>query len=193
MRLKVVVVEHPSLFNLDPLDEKLTHFALFGYPVTLKLDVSDLQKRFHELSKQVHPDKFVLKTPKEQSLAMRWSTRLNRAYQTLKEYDSRANYILTLHGKSRTANAKVPVELAESYFEMQDLLEESSNPEPLSNFKNHLLELKANSRKEWEAMETAWEKEAGSAALLTRISDQLNFEHYLNSMLEDVSKKLGEI
>lgn len=193
MRQKVVVVELPSLFNLDPLDEKLTHFALLGFPVTLKIDVAELQKRFHELSKQVHPDKFVLKTPKEQSLAMRWSTRLNRAYQTLKDYDARANYVLTLYGKSRTANAKVPVELAESYFEMQDLLEESSNPAPLVQFKNHLLELKANSKKEWEQIESLWEKEVGSSSVLNRISDQLNFEHYLNSMLEDVSKKLGEI
>lgn len=175
------------------MDENSSYFAVFSYPVTLKIDLADLQKRFHELSKKVHPDKFTLKTPKEQSLATRWSAILNRAYQTLKDRQLRSKYILTLYNKDPTQNAKIPIELAESYFELQDLLTDGTSFEPLIKFKEHLLKLKESAHKDWLLLENEWG--GGSSNLpasLAKLSDLLNFEHYLDSMLKDVKKRLGE-
>ncbi len=168
-----------------------SYFEVMGLPVSLAIDTSRLQTRYHALSKQVHPDKFATQSPQQQSLAMRWSTLLNRAYQTLKARDKRANYLLEREGISRTKNAKVPVDLAESYFELQDLLQEGGSDDALIQFRDQLLKLKEEYETNWAVLEKEWDSALSKKEVLQKISDLLNEEHYLESMLEDVVKKLG--
>lgn len=180
-----------ALIPLDLAREMPSYFDVLGVPTHLAVNENELQKRFHEISKKIHPDRFAIKSPAEQSLAMKWATLLNRAYQTLKSRDLRINYLLSQNGISRTKNAKVPVELAESYFEMQDLLSEGGSAEPLLAFQKNLLELKENVEKDWEVLEKQWDASSDKKEIFQKASDLLNYEHYLSSMLEDMSEKIG--
>src|SRR5262245_51309270 len=137
MLRKAVVVEHRSQFKcwhchsessdlpfcpqcgkLKAPENTLTHFEILGFPVQPELDAEVLRAKFYELSKKTHPDRFAASTPPESSYALGWSTKINRAYQTLRDPISRTYYLLELF-KVPESGKSVPLELAETYFELQ--------------------------------------------------------------------------
>jgi molecular chaperone HscB len=76
------------------------YFVLFGLPVCFKLDLTELQKRFLKLQSQVHPDRFAHGSAAEQRVALQWATRVNEAFQTLKNPVTRAAYWCELQGQA---------------------------------------------------------------------------------------------
>ena len=80
------------------MDFNADHFSLFEQPRVFRLDISLLDKRYRDVQAQVHPDKFAHAGDAERRLSLQWSTRVNEAYQTLKNPLSRAKYLLGLAG-----------------------------------------------------------------------------------------------
>lgn len=74
------------------------HFALFHLPETFTIDAIALDRAYHDVQNQVHPDKFTTASDAEKRVAMQWATRANEAYQTLKSPLKRATYLCELHG-----------------------------------------------------------------------------------------------
>jgi len=86
--------------TLDDIDFSSDHFALFGLSPVFRIDAGSLDKRFRELQARVHPDRFAHAAETERRVSLQWATRVNEAYQTLKNPLSRAQYLLGLAGKS---------------------------------------------------------------------------------------------
>ena len=80
------------------MDFSQTYFELFGLPATYALDREHLDRAYRELQNTVHPDKFAAKSDAEQRVAMQWATKVNEAYQTLKQPITRGVYLLQLQG-----------------------------------------------------------------------------------------------
>ena len=74
------------------------YFALLDLPRRQHLDREDLERRYHEVQAQVHPDKHAHLSDQQKRLAMQWATRANEAYLTLKSPLKRAHYLLQLAG-----------------------------------------------------------------------------------------------
>lgn len=74
------------------------HFELFHLPQRFQIDRARLDKAFHDVQNQVHPDKFANSPNAEKRVAMQWATRANEAYQTLKSPFRRAAYLCELNG-----------------------------------------------------------------------------------------------
>jgi molecular chaperone HscB len=79
------------------LDFSRNHFELFGLPVGYALDPELLAERFRALQSAVHPDRFASAPDQERRLSMQASTRVNEAFQTLRDPLQRALYLLTLY------------------------------------------------------------------------------------------------
>lgn len=79
------------------LDFSCNHFDLFGLPVGYALDRDLLAERYRALQSAVHPDRFASASDQERRLSMQASTRVNEAFQTLKDPLQRALYLLTLY------------------------------------------------------------------------------------------------
>jgi len=79
------------------LDFSQDYFALFGLPVGFPLDRERLADAYRALQGAVHPDRFAAGSDQERRLSMQASTRVNEAFQTLKDPLSRARYLLVLH------------------------------------------------------------------------------------------------
>ena len=79
-------------------DFSADHFALFGLPVAFRMDGAALDRAWRELQAQVHPDRYAHAGDAEKRLSMQWATRVNEAYQTLKEPLRRADYLLQKRG-----------------------------------------------------------------------------------------------
>jgi molecular chaperone HscB len=74
----------------------VNYFQIFGFTAQFELDVNRLAELYQTLQKKVHPDKFAHASSQEQMIAVKKSTLINDAYQTLKSPLKRAQYLLEL-------------------------------------------------------------------------------------------------
>lgn len=166
----------------------MTHFEVLGIPVSLILDETPLRERFYSLSRRLHPDKFSQAAADQALYATRWTTLLNRAYQELREPTSLAEYVLELNGLGGNAKAQVPVDLAESYFELQDALSEPGGTARLEGFRADLEKKLGATTEETKAIQREWEG-TKDRVTLTRLQAVLTKSRYLRSMLADIAKR----
>jgi molecular chaperone HscB len=110
-----------------PLPHDLDCFAALGIPRNLTIDPEQLETAYHELSRKVHPDRFATKSAALRDSSLRATALLTRAYRTLRDPVGRGLYWLELNGHKLSANNnRVPPDLAELVFEVQEQLEELS-------------------------------------------------------------------
>jgi molecular chaperone HscB len=102
------------------LDFSRNHFDLFGLPVGYAIDRELLAERFRALQSAVHPDRFASAPDQERRLSMQASTRVNEAFQTLKDPLQRALYLLTLYPD---ADSLAPVQDTAFLLEQMELRE----------------------------------------------------------------------
>jgi len=79
------------------LDFAKNHFELFGLPMSYRVDGALLSERYHALQQALHPDRYAAAGDRERRLSMQASTRVNEAFQILKEPLARARYLLSLY------------------------------------------------------------------------------------------------
>ena len=102
------------------------YFELLGLPAQLTISQGDLQRRFYELSRQWHPDRFARKSEQERQAALDTSSDLNDAYRTLRDPVRRSEYVLKQNGFDigEQGTKDVPPELLEEVFELNMAMEE---------------------------------------------------------------------
>lgn len=74
------------------------HFDRLGLPRRFAVDLGELDRRYFALQRQLHPDRFVRRSPRERALSQSQAASLNDAYETLRDPLSRAVYLLRLQG-----------------------------------------------------------------------------------------------
>ncbi|NBX93112.1 MAG: hypothetical protein EBQ85_07785 [Proteobacteria bacterium] len=184
------VVSCPNCHSLQPFPAVTpSYFEIFNIPRQLKVDLELLRRRFYELAQNTHPDKHSQLNTYQGSLAARWSTLINKAYQTLRDPRATSFYLLELYSLPEKETRSLPNDLAEAYFELQDLLAESPNQDAVHAFKNRLAEQKLAIEKDWDEIAKDWPNEADKIPLLLRLREQLNKDKYLSSMLADLKNK----
>ena len=108
-----------------PLGAEVDGFAAFSLPRKLVLDTAVLERVYHDLSRQIHPDRFAQGSARLRDASLRSTALLTRSYRTLRDPIARGLYWLELKGEKLADNNKtVPPELAELVFEVQDELSE---------------------------------------------------------------------
>jgi molecular chaperone HscB len=138
--------------NLDQ-----NHFQIFGVSARFEVDISVLETRYHELQREVHPDRFASASQAEQRVSMQLATRLNEAYQTLKSPLARAGYLLQLHGVDPEfeTNTAMPGEFLAGQMEKREALEEAA----AANDWERLIALSSDLRMEQDALLAKIERE----------------------------------
>lgn len=108
-------------------DFQQNFFQLFGLPESYRLDGAQLDQQFHALQMQVHPDKFAHLSESERRMSMQWATRVNEAYQILRNPIRRARYLLSLHGvdTQEETNTAMPMEFLMEQMEWREAVEEA--------------------------------------------------------------------
>jgi molecular chaperone HscB len=88
----------PSCRKIQPVGRNEDYFSLLGLPREFTLDLPDLERRFRDLSRLLHPDRFARAEPRERRLSLERATRLNDAFRALRDWRLRAAYLLKLSG-----------------------------------------------------------------------------------------------
>jgi len=172
------------------------YYELLGITRSLNLSLDDLQKRYYELSRQLHPDRFMQKPEVERQRALDMSSALNDAYRTLKDPIRRAQYLLSVEGFDigEQRSKDVPPELLEEVFELNMALEEmrggddSARPQLEAAEKNFGGMLAASDQE----LSTLFAKyDAGqSRETLAEIRTVLNRRKYIQNLVSEVEKTL---
>ena len=177
-------------------------FEFFGLDRKLRVDNEALQKRFYELSRQWHPDRFGRKSADEQAQALEATAILNDGYRTLRDSVKRAEYLLTEEGFpiGEQRSKDVPPELLEEVFELNMTLEElksgeeSARPQ-LETAKHNFIGVRADIDHDLEqlfAKYDASEPQSETAKqALQEIRGALNRRRYIENLIRDVDRALN--
>lgn len=85
--------------DLDPRSfAHQDYFSVLGLPLRQGLDLDELEARYRDVQARVHPDKHAHLSDADRRISMQWATKVNEAYQTLKNPLARAQYLLEQRG-----------------------------------------------------------------------------------------------
>ncbi len=176
-------------------------YDFFGIRRTLRVDTDALQKRFYELSREWHPDRFSRKGAEEQAQALEATAILNNGYRTLRDPVKRAEYLLKEEGFpiGEQRSKDVPPELLEEVFQLNMTLEElkegdeGARPQ-LEAAKENLAGLRAEIDAELERLfakfDAAEEHSETARQALQEIRGVLNRRRYIENLIRDVDRAL---
>jgi len=168
---------------------KQNHFELFGVPVQFAVDAAELDRRYHELQREVHPDRFAAAADTERRVSMQLATRVNEAYQTLKSPLRRAVYILQLRGVDPEfeTNTAMPPEFLMEQMSWRERIEAGSEkPEALLRLQAGLRD---ESRKIYEALHAQLDQDRDDEAA----SQTTRVLMFYEKLAEEIDDKLAEL
>jgi molecular chaperone HscB len=173
------------------------YYELLGIPRSLNPSPDALQQRYYELSRQLHPDRFMQKPEAERQRALDMSSALNDAYRTLKDPIKRAQYLLSLEGFDigEQRSKDVPPELLEEVFELNMALEEmrggddSARPQ-LEQAEKNFTKMLADTDQQLQAFFEQYDI-AQSRDTLSEIRNLLNRRKYIQNLVSEVERTLA--
>lgn len=131
-----------------PFDTARNHFELFGLPVRFELPPAAVERTYRAIQAQVHPDRFADASDAERRVSMQWATRVNEAYQTLKNPLARARYLLELAGVDAQAdtNTAMPADFLMAQIAWRETAEEARSNRDVAALERLLVELREAAR-----------------------------------------------
>jgi molecular chaperone HscB len=186
----------------SPLAAPLDCFAALGIPRTLVIDLGALERRYHELSRKIHPDRFASSAAPVRDASLRATATLTRSYRTLRDPVARGLYWLELNGeKLAESNKRVPPELAELVFEVQEQLAEMHDAPADSDATRELaaeivarrgqLQATMDARlAELERNFVKWDQRPDDNMLTLELKAILSSIAYLRTLIRDVDRAL---
>jgi molecular chaperone HscB len=165
-------------------------FALFGLPRRQDVDVARLEVLYREVQAQVHPDKYAHLSDSEKRQAMQWATRVNEAYQTLKDPLKRARYLLELggHDVRLETNTAMPVEFLMAQMELREAVAAAKENGDIDGLDAQHRRLKKDIRGEFASLQATLD--AGDHARAGELVRQLMFQEKLLHEIGDALEVL---
>jgi Fe-S protein assembly co-chaperone HscB len=98
-------------------------FQTLSVARTFGFENAALERRFHKLQRESHPDRFAT-MPAELGSALDRSSDINLAYRILRNPPERRKHLLSLYGYSAEQSKQVPMELLEIVMNVQERVAE---------------------------------------------------------------------
>lgn len=172
------------------------YFRFFGLEARLKIDAAQLEKRFYELSRLLHPDRYMRRSPIEQQYSLEATAILNDAYRLLRDPVARAEYVLKQAGfESVEPRAKsLDPALLEEVFELNEALEEFRRGDrsargALEQARQRFLRLRAGIDGELEGLFARYD-ESRAREVLAEIRKVLDRRKYVQNLVEQLDREL---
>lgn len=103
-------------------------FARFGIPEAFDVDAAHVERRYFELQRKLHPDKFAARGPKEREHSLQHTANLNEAHRVLRSPLLRAEHLLRVKGHAMPdgEHTVADPEILMHAMEMREALAEAS-------------------------------------------------------------------
>ena len=191
----------PACGKILPAVEGRSPYEVLGYGSDhLNVDLTDLEKRFFQLSKKFHPDRFAGKSPQENAFSHDHSSAVNNAYRLLKNPMSRAKYLIEKElGSIEEKSASVPPDMAELFFEVHDHLDviQESNGDAPADALRAVEQAESDLRKKVTDMEqdlqgkfVLYDQQPAKQSI-EEMKEILSHRSYIQSFLRKIDNVLG--
>jgi molecular chaperone HscB len=168
----------------------LNAFRRFGLDPSFDLDDADLEVRYLDLSRRLHPDRFLRKSPQQQRRALILSSALNEAHEILGEARRRAEHLLVVSGgKTAEQDKRTPQAFLLEQMELREAVEEAQT----KGDEAALAATRERAVRERAACLSAAQTFFSDASfpspeLLERVREQLNLLNYWITLGEELAK-----
>ena len=165
-----------------------SHFELFGLPATYAVETDRLERSYRDIQSKVHPDRFAHAGDAERRASLQWTTRVNEAFQVLKNPVKRAKHLLELHGVDVAfeTNTAMPQDFLVQQMELREALEEAKDSAALDTLRRNLL--KEKSSLEGQIGESIDKKRdyAGAAGLVRKLQFLDRLDEEIDAAYEEI-------
>lgn len=179
-------------------------FHVFGFDRRFGIDRNELERRFYQISRALHPDRFTTAGSEQKRHSLERMSVVNEAYRTLRDPAALRQHLIDLEGAKlpEKSQAELPLELAESWFELQDALTESpaTAHAKLETFETGLRTLQASGQAQLVAIEREIDQALDSGAeegarreLFGKLARAEQAQNYLYSMERDIGRIRGKL
>jgi molecular chaperone HscB len=183
----------PDCAKIQPVGRTEDYFSLLGLPRQFAIPVADLEARFRDSSRRLHPDRYARAEPRERRLSLERATRLNDAYRMLRDWRLRAAYLLKLagvdvYGEGRTFHDP---EFLEEQLEWREALALAQS----DGDRDRLVRIAAGARERLAALEAevgrCFENEQWYSELPLEIARRLARARYYDNIVADAERAAG--
>ncbi len=182
-------------------------FLTLGVERTFGFDNAALERRFHDLQRSSHPDRFSGEPAEIIDSALDRSSAINEAYRTLRNPLRRTKHLLSLYGYSVEQSKQVPMDLLELVMNVQEKVSEIEfanedaksgiikSIEPLlreMNGRKSMIDSECDKQRgEWDAIlnhaEPGGEISEAEKTILQRIASALASRAYIITLLDSLT------
>ena len=134
-------------------------FDLFDVPVAYEVDLDLVQQRYRDIQKVVHPDKFVNASDQEKRISMQQTSRINEAFNVLRQPIDRAIYLMSLKGVDLNMENETTMDAGflMEQMEMREALSDvRSNDDPLAELDEFSKQIKVKMKSMIEGFSDAY-------------------------------------
>lgn len=141
---KVVAGRRPFLFcescrSIQPVEQSVDYFQIFGLEKKYEIKGDNLEGKYKDWQKKLHPDLVHSKSEREREYAAEQSARVIDAYRTLTKPLSRAIYILKLEGVDVDEEQTVSEpDLLSEIMEIREAVEEAADSQALKHIQSQV-------------------------------------------------------
>jgi molecular chaperone HscB len=150
-------------------------FELLGLRRSFRIDPAELDARFRDVSRLVHPDRFAKASAVERRMSLQWTAAVNAARRVLKDPLTRARYLATGRATIDETGPSVSADFLEEMFALNERVSESP-----ADVRAEAEKRRAAAFRELEAIFD--ENEAGRGTL-DEVEERLARIRYLDNLL----------
>lgn len=182
--------------SLNDIDENSSYFHLFFNEERLSYSLNDLEKRYYQLQKRIHPDLFRNASNEQKSLSAHYSEKINDAFKILKDPIRKAKYYADFHGIYQLSD-KIPIEVIDDIFDIQELLQSPELSEneiqELERYQKKFKEIQKNNIAEIDSLFKKLDQQESNEDDKNLLNIIINKSAYLKRILAQIEDKIDEL
>ena len=162
-------------------------FQVLGMPRRFALDRDELDRRYRELQRALHPDLFARAPAGERRLGLERAVRVNEAYRTLRDELARARELLALHGAEPSAERPSDPEFLAEIMELREELADARRAGDLEAVRRLAARAEARRRDTVARLEAGFDAlgPAPATAPLAELGAQLSRLRFFRRLLDE--------
>jgi molecular chaperone HscB len=164
------------------------YFDLFGLTASFSIDGETLQRSYRDIQSKVHPDRFAHAGDAERRASLQWTTRVNEAFQVLKNPVKRAKHLLELHGVDVAfeTNTAMPPEFLMQQMELRETLEAAKDAAALDALRQELRKEKSGIEQQIGDLIDRQHDYAGAAGLVRKLQFLDRLDEEIDAAYEEI-------
>ena len=170
----------------------VNYFELYDIPVCFAPDAAVVKKKFYELSRRYHPDRFTLAGEEERAEVLRMAALNNDAYKVLQNADATMAYILKMNELLEDEEKySLPPDFLMEMMDLNESISEYEMDPENETYKNDAHNMLNAQLDAWKAdvepLLEQFEKGNTSKEILLQIKDYYFRKKYLLRILERIN------